>query len=104
MVRKWYVYISYVLLEDDGGLEAGHEVVEEAACRCGELQLVTPTSDQVATHKLKHKRNAIQHKSNTCPLAPTSEFLKKGLSGKYNLVCTCPNTLTYFQSCPYIFI
>ena len=27
----------------------------------------------------------------TSPLAPASEFLKKGLSGKYILVFTCPN-------------
>ena len=27
----------------------------------------------------------------TCPLAPASDFLKKGLSGKYILVFTCPN-------------
>ena len=27
----------------------------------------------------------------TFPLAPTSEFLKKGLSGKYITVFTCPN-------------
>ena len=27
----------------------------------------------------------------TCPLAPASEFLKKGLSGKYILAFTCPN-------------
>ena len=27
----------------------------------------------------------------TSPLAPASDFLKKGLSGKYILVFTCPN-------------
>ena len=27
----------------------------------------------------------------TSQLAPASEFLKKGLSGKYTLVFTCPN-------------
>ena len=34
----------------------------------------------------------------TCPLAPASEFLKKGLSGKNVLVCTCPNRQTDFLS------
>ena len=34
----------------------------------------------------------------TRPLAPASEFLKKGLSGKYILVFTCPNGQADFQN------
>ena len=34
----------------------------------------------------------------TSPLAPASEFLKKGLSGKYMLVFTCPNRQADFQN------
>ena len=34
----------------------------------------------------------------TCLLAPAIEFLKKGLSGKYILVLTCPNEEADFLS------
>ena len=34
----------------------------------------------------------------TSPLAPASEFLKKGLSDKYILVCTCLNGQVDFLS------
>ena len=34
----------------------------------------------------------------TRPLAPASEFLKKGISGKYTLVCTCPKGQADFLS------
>ena len=34
----------------------------------------------------------------TSPLARASEFLKKWLSGKYNLIFTCPNGLADFLS------
>ena len=39
----------------------------------------------------------------TSPLAPASEFLKKGLSGKYILVLTCPNGQADFTSIKHIF-
>ena len=39
----------------------------------------------------------------TSPLAPTSEFLKKGLSGKYILVFTCPNGQADFLSTLHFF-
>ena len=34
----------------------------------------------------------------TSPLGPASEFMKKGLSGKYILVFTCPNGQAGFLS------
>ena len=37
------------------------------------------------------------------PLAPASEFLKKGLSGKYILVFTCPNREADFLNTKHIF-
>ena len=40
----------------------------------------------------------------TIPLAPASEFQKKGLLGKYILVCTCPNGHANFLSSLHIFI
>ena len=39
----------------------------------------------------------------TSPLAPASEFLKKGLSGKYTLVLTCPNGQADFSNLKHIF-
>ena len=39
----------------------------------------------------------------TRPLAPTSEFLKKGLLIKYILVCTCLNGQADFLSSLHIF-
>ena len=38
----------------------------------------------------------------TSPLAPASEFLKKGLSGKCILVSTCPNGQADFLSAKHI--
>ena len=38
----------------------------------------------------------------TCLLAPVSEFLKKGLSGKYILVSTCQNGQADFLSTTHI--
>ena len=40
----------------------------------------------------------------TSPLAPASEFLKNGLSGKYILVFTCPNGQADFLNTKHIFI
>ena len=37
------------------------------------------------------------------PLAPASEFWKKGLSGKYILVFTCPNGQVDFPNTEHIF-
>ena len=39
----------------------------------------------------------------TSPLAPASEFLKKGLSGKYVLFFTCPNGQADFLIIKHIF-
>ena len=39
----------------------------------------------------------------TCPLAPASEILKKGLSGKYILVFTCPHGQADFLSTTHFF-
>ena len=39
----------------------------------------------------------------TSPLAAASEFLKKGLSGKYVLVFTCPNGQADFLNIKHIF-
>ena len=38
----------------------------------------------------------------TSPLAPTSEFLKQGLPGKYILVLTCPNGQADFSNIKHI--
>ena len=40
----------------------------------------------------------------TCLLAPASEFLKKGLLGKYILVCSCQNRQADFLNTTHFYI
>ena len=58
---------------------------------------------QIAEQRVQHLECESGTDISTSPLAPASEFLKKGLSGKYILVLTCPNGQADFSNINHIF-
>ena len=56
-----------------------------------------------ATYKIEEKSITTGTDISTSPLAPASGFLKKGLSGKYISVFTCPNRQADFLNTTHFF-
>ena len=56
----------------------------------------------VTSHVYIKRNRCSRHR--TSPLVPASEYLKKGFSAKYILVCTCPNGQVDFLGSLNIFV